>query len=184
MAASQRQQIWNGPPPWDVAPDDWHYFIRFGAAGILTAAILVVVIRLVVRDIGTMRAIGFGLVGLAFGLAYLWTHSVLAWRDLNRERMRWGMPTRSAATLALVTVPMVVIMLAFMGFSLREPGVWWSSDNLIETIPSLLGTFGGLAVISLFRRRRALESPANRAMLDREWYRLHGVDETGRPIDR
>lgn len=184
MAASRWQQNWNGPPPWDVAPDDWRYFIRYGVFGILTAAILLVVIQLVVRDIGTMRAVGFVLVGLAFGLAYLWTNSMLAWRDLNRERARWNMPTRPAEALALVTIPVVLVVLAFMGFSLREPGVWWSSDNLIETIPSVLGTFGGLAVISLFRRRRALESPANRAMLDREWFGLHGYDEMGRPINR
>ncbi len=166
MTANRQRQILSGPPPWEVVPDDWRYFGRYGGYGSLTAVVLMVVIRLIVPDVGTSRAIGFGLVGLAFGLAYLWTLSVLAWNDLNRERARWGMPRRAVSPLALV--------IAFVGFSLREPGTWWSDDNLIVTIPGLLGTFGGLAVVALFRRRQALESPANRAMLDREWYQLHG----------
>ncbi len=174
MITGQRRRLQSGPQPWEVSPADWRYFLRNGVLGLVVAILILVVLQIILRDVGLMRSAGLALVALAFGQAYVWGFSVLAWRDLNRERARHGMPTRPTPVVAIVTGTVVIVGIAFAGYSLRAEGAWWSSDNLIVSIPGIVGLLGGMAVALLLLGRKALGSPVNRAMLDREWYLLHG----------
>lgn len=179
MLDSQWRRLKNGPQPWEVSPTDWRYFLRNGVVGLVVSILIAAVLLLVLRDIDRMRVAGLALVALAFGQAYVWGFSVLAWRDLNRERARHQMPTRPTPVVAIVSGVIVIVGIAFVGYSLRTEGAWWSTDNLVVSIPGILGLFGGMAIALLLLGHKALTSPINRAMLDREWYQLHGYTGTG-----
>ncbi len=174
MLTRQWRRLQSGPQPWEVSPADWRYFLRHAVLGLVVSILIVGVLQFILRDLGLMRSAGLALVALAFGQAYVWGFSVLAWRDLNRERARHGLPTRATPVAAIVAGTGVIVGIAFAGYSLRAEGAWWSSDNLIVSIPGIVGLLGGMAVALLLLGRKALASPVNRAMLDREWYQLHG----------
>ena len=184
MAASRWQRMRSGPQLWEISPTDWRFFGRSTFIGVVIAAILLLIFQSFSPRLSFWEALGFVLYGLAFGLALTWIPAVLARRELNRERTRHGMPTRPIRMGVLILVPLAILTVAFVGFSLRTDGSWSSTDNISQSVGALVGASFGILLVSGFWRGKALESPSNRAMLDREWYQLHGADETGYTIDR
>ena len=124
------------------------------------------------------------LVALAFSGALIWLPAAMARHELNQERARHGMPTQPIPVAVLVIVSLVLAAVAFVGYSLRTEGPWSSSDNIAQSLAGTVASVG-FWLVSLFWRSKALESPRNRVMLDREWYQLHGVrdpeERGGRP---
>ena len=184
MAASRWQRMRSGPQLWEISPTDWRFFGKNLVTGVLVIAVLLVILQSFSPELRSWRALGFMLYAISFGAAFSWIPSAVARQELNRERTRHGMPAKPIPVAVLVLVPCAIGAIGFLGRSLQSDEDWLSGSNIMVSLAGVVGMFGGILIVSFYCRRKTLESPANRAMLDREWYRLHGTDETGRPLDR
>lgn len=174
MASSRWQRMRSGPQIWEISPTDWRFFGKNLIIGLVVIAVLLVIFQSFSPELRSWRALGFMLYAVSFAAALSWIPSAVARESLNRERERHGMPTKPVPAAVLVLVPLAIGAIGFLGRSLQSDDEWLSGTNVVVSLAGVVGMFGGMLIFSYFWRRKALESPANRAMLDREWYQLHG----------
>lgn len=161
--------------PFEIEPDDWAWFARLAAFGVLVVVpLLWLVIVMLNRAFGANDGVLVDwhrpvatLPFVAFGWWIVWWASYDARRLLDGERRRYGMPMRPLPGWLIVVVPSAVAAVAIVANMVGR------GESVGESVSLALGLILGPVLVGRFFRWRVFDSPRNRAKLDAEWACMH-----------